>query len=39
MHQVAVLDDFQNVSQKFGDWAGLRKMLTGGRGSVQPGQT
>jgi len=24
MHRIAVLDDFQNVSQGFGDWAGLR---------------
>lgn len=26
MHRVAVLDDFQNVSQRFGDWAGLQSM-------------
>jgi phosphoglycerate dehydrogenase-like enzyme len=26
MHQIAVLDDYQNVSQQFGDWAGLRAV-------------
>jgi phosphoglycerate dehydrogenase-like enzyme len=26
MHQIAVLDDFQNVSQRFGDWAGLKAV-------------
>jgi len=25
MHNIAVLDDFQNVSQDFGDWGGLAK--------------
>jgi phosphoglycerate dehydrogenase-like enzyme len=25
MHKIAVLDDFQNTSMKFGDWEGLRK--------------
>jgi phosphoglycerate dehydrogenase-like enzyme len=26
MHQIAVIDDFQNVSQNFGDWAALRSV-------------
>jgi phosphoglycerate dehydrogenase-like enzyme len=26
MHHIAVLDDFQNVSQQFGDWAGLQSV-------------
>ena len=26
MHHIAVLDDFQNVSQQFGDWAGLHSV-------------
>ncbi len=26
MHQIAVIDDYQNVSQNFGDWAGLREV-------------
>jgi len=26
MHHIAVLDDFQNVSQQFGDWAGLSSL-------------
>src|SRR6476660_4873161 len=25
-HRIAVLDDFQNVSQQFGDWAGLQSI-------------
>ena len=26
MHHIAVLDDFQNVSQQFGDWPGLQSV-------------
>jgi phosphoglycerate dehydrogenase-like enzyme len=26
MHRIAVLDDYQNVSQQFGDWAGLQSV-------------
>src|SRR5258706_10868195 len=26
MHRIAVLDDFQNVSQRFGDWARLQSV-------------
>lgn len=26
MHHIAVIDDFQNVSQQFGDWASLRPL-------------
>ncbi len=28
MHRIAVIDDFQNVSQRFGDWAGLQSIAT-----------
>lgn len=26
MHRIAVLDDYQNVSQRFGDWSALRRQ-------------
>src|SRR5213596_1033452 len=26
MHQIAVIDDYQNVAQNYGDWAALRPV-------------